>query len=396
MDALRFQAIQQYVEFTPDCTLHLQRFLELARPNLATVVEDFYAAIRRDPGASAAITGGQAQVKRLKSTLDNWLVTLLRGPHDAAYVASRSRIGQVHVRINLAQEYMLTAMNRLRIGLLRIASECVSPDQLQPTCEALNRALDLELALMLDTYREDFAARVDASARLAAVGQIAASIGHELRNPLGVVDSSLYLLTQRLNKLAVSDPTIDKHTARMQQQLRSCSNTITSLLEMVREVPLTRAWFGLAVMLGNCLERTPPPTDVDVRLEVSPTLQVYADHEQLSTVVANLLRNAFDAVASAPEKWLSLRARESNGGVELIVGDSGAGVDAAHRPRVFDVLFTTRAKGTGLGLALCKKIVERHGGEISLLPTEGLGARFRLWLPPSSEEPKHFAPHGTT
>ncbi len=384
MDASRFQAIQQYVEFTPECAVRLSRFLELARADLPSVVDDFYAAISRDPGASASITGGRAQVERLKSTLHHWLVTLLEGPHDEAYVASRNRIGQVHVRINLSQEYMMTAMNRVRTGLLRIAVAYLPAEELQATAEALNRALDLELALMLDTYRADSTARVDSSARLAAVGQIAASIGHELRTPLGVVESSLYLLQQRMNKIALQDAVIEKHTTRMQDQLRVCSNTITSLLEMVRDVPLTRTRFELSSLLAECLNRMPAPAEVEVRVEVPNALVVYADREQLTTVVSNLLRNAFEAVGSTDVKVVSLSATETAGGIELVVEDSGVGVDAAHRAHVFDVLFTTRAKGTGLGLALCKKIVERHGGELSLLPNLDRGARFRVWLPTPS------------
>lgn len=381
MDVSRFQSIQRYVDFTPECARLLQRFLTVARPELALVVDDFYAAISRDPGASAAITGGAAQVERLKSTLRHWLVTLLEGPHDEAYVASRNRIGQVHVRIDLSQEYMLTAMNRLRIGLIRIAVKSVAPSELEATCEALHRALDLELALMLDTYRDDSAARVDASARLAAVGQIAASIAHELRNPLGVVESSLYLLGQRLNKLAVSDAVLDKHTARMQDQLRLCSNTITSLLDMVRDVPLSRSRFALGELLTECLARTPAPADVEVRVDVDLDVSVIADREQLAAALSNLLRNAFEAVAATNEKSVRLYAKETADGVEIVIEDTGVGVEEVHRSRIFDVLFTTRAKGTGLGLALCKKIVERHGGEVALLPNLGRGARFRLWLP---------------
>jgi signal transduction histidine kinase len=245
----------------------------------------------------------------------------------------------------------------------------------------LHRALDLELALMLDTYRLDSAARVDASARLAAVGQITASIGHELRNPLGVVESSLYLLRQRLGKMEIRDSVVEKHAVRMQEQLRACSNTIASLLDMVREVPLSRSRFGLASLLRECLERTPAPDGVTVQVDVEDSLLVDADREQLAAVISNLLRNAFEAVAGVDVKWARLEARGVAGGVQLELEDSGAGVDAAHRAHIFDVLFTTRARGTGLGLALCKKIVERHGGELQLLPSSGKGARFRVWLP---------------
>jgi signal transduction histidine kinase len=381
MDFDRFTAIRRYVEFTAECEGLLRRFLDVAGPELPRVVDDFYDAISRDPTANAVLTGGAEQVERLKSTLNQWLVTLLRGPFEEGYVASRNRIGQVHVRINLEQEYMLTAMNRVRHGLHAIARRSVPPGELPATLDALNRILDLDLALMLDTYREDWVTRVDASARLATVGQIAASIGHELRNPLGVAGSSLYLLRQRTNKLNLRDTVLDKHLERVEAQLRVCSEAITSLLEMVKDAPLVRSEFPVKPLLEECLQRTPRRDDIQVDVDVPDSTSVFADREQLASVLSNLLRNAFEAVESSAVKTVRCQASEHRGGIEMTIEDTGPGVDAAYRTRIFDVLFTTRARGTGLGLALCKKIVERHGGEIALVPDSNVGARFRVWLP---------------
>lgn len=381
MDFDRFTAIRRYVEFTSECETLLRRFLAVAGPELPRVVDDFYEAISSDPAANAVLTGGAAQVERLKSTLNQWLSTLLQGPFDERYVASRNRIGQVHVRINLSQEYMLTAMNRVRHGLHDIARRSVPPQELGPTLDALNRILDLDLALMLDTYREDWVSRVDASARLAAVGQIAASIGHELRNPLGVAGSSLFLLRQRTKKLDLRDAVLDKHLERVEAQLQLCSDAITSLLEMVKDAPLVRSEFPLEPLLQECLQRTPHRDDIRVELDVRDSIFVFADREQLASVLANLFRNAFEAVESSALKTVRCQASEQRGGIEMTIEDTGPGVDAAYRTRIFDVLFTTRARGTGLGLALCKKIIERHGGEISIVPDTGVGACFRVWLP---------------
>jgi two-component system, NtrC family, sensor histidine kinase HydH len=381
MDAARFRSIQEYVDFDAASAQHLKSFLEVARPYLAGVVEDFYWALSRDTIAVSAITGGNAQVERLKATLHVWLVSLLSGPYDETYVVSRNRIGRVHVRINLAQEYMLTAVNRVRFGLLNIVAQHLSGEEAHQTAHAINRALDLDLALMLDTYREDSASRVDASARLAAIGQVAASIGHELRNPLGVAESSIYLLGQRLKKLGLQDPTLDKHATRVQEQLKVCSDTITALLDMVREAPLLRSHFQLAPLVREVWQRTPHGGGVELSLDVPLDRGVFADREQIGQVLSNLFRNAVEAVGTAPVKRISVWANPTVDGTEIFVQDSGAGVGESYRDRIFDVLFTTRAKGTGLGLALCRKITERHGGEIRLEPADASGARFRLWLP---------------
>lgn len=381
MDAERFRAIQGYVEFDAHSAQLLRQFLDVARPHLPALVEDFYWALSRDSFANAVITGGQAQVERLKATLNVWLVSLLSGPHDETYVVSRNRIGRVHVRINLAQEYMLTAVNRIRLGLLNIVAAHLTGEVAHETTDAINRALDLDLALMLDTYREDSTTRVDANARLATIGQIAASIGHELRNPLGVAETSVYLLTQRLKKLGLADPTLDKHATRIQEQLKVCSDTITTLLDMVRDAPFVRSQFLLAPLVEEVWQATPHGDDVGFGLEVASELTVFADRDQIGQVISNLLRNAVEAVSSCPIRQVTVTARPTVDGSEIFVQDSGPGVAENHRDRIFDVLFTTRATGTGLGLALCKKIIDRHGGEIRLEPPGDSGAKFRLWLP---------------
>lgn len=389
MDLSRFQAIQRYVDFTPASAERLRRFYEAAETELDPVIGDFYDAIRRDPDAAAVLTGGAAQVERLKSTLHQWLRTLLLGPYDETYVASRNRIGQVHVRINLSQEYMLTAMNRVRQGLHTIAVRNVSRSEVTETLDAINRVLDLDLALMLDTYRQSWLSRVDASARLAAVGQIAASIGHELRNPLGVASSSLYLINQRLTKLSSTDEVLAKHLSRIENQLHACSETITSLLDMVRDTPIVRSHFPLEPLVTECVDNTPRADAVSVTVAIPAVLHVDADREQLGAVIGNLLSNAFQALESSTDKHVSVSANEAHGGVELIVSDTGPGIDAHNERRIFDVLFTTRARGNGLGLALCKKIVERHGGEIGLAPGSTAGARFRVWLPNAAPKAPH-------
>lgn len=381
MDVERFRAIQGYVEFDAESAELLRRFLDVARPDLPALVEDFYWALSRDKFANAVITGGQAQVERLKATLNVWLVSLLSGPHDESYVASRNRIGRVHVRINLAQEYMLTAVNRIRFGLLNIVARYLSGEEAHRTVNAINRALDLDLALMLDTYREDSTIRVDANARLAAIGQVAASIGHELRNPLGVAETSVYLLTQRLKKLELQDPTLDKHAGRIREQLRVCSDTITTLLDMVRDAPFARSQFSLATLVEEVWQQVPRDTPVTLTCDIPEPFDLVADRDQLGQVFSNLLRNAVDAVSNSTAREIFVSARPTVDGSEVFVQDSGTGVAEGHRDRIFDVLYTTRAKGTGLGLALCKKIIDRHGGEIRLEPPNGSGARFRVWLP---------------
>lgn len=378
----QFESLKRYVGFDESAARALVGFHPLAERSFGPLIDDFYDTIEQHPEASAAIRGGAEQVDRLKRTLVQWLHSVLLGPHDVAYLEAHSRIGRVHVRIELPQQFMFTAMNRIRAGLLDIVYTSVLVDQRPAVTRAVNQALDLELAIMLDTYREDWESRVRAGERLATIGQLAASIGHELRNPLGIVESSLYLLRARLDKLELSDLVLDKHLGRISEQVQACANTISSLLDLARDTPPRRKHSPLAVLLRESLDSLSLPSSVEVELDAAPEFELWADPQQLKQVLSNLISNAIQAMRGRGHIQVSARTNEA--GTELLIQDDGPGIAPDHRSRIFEVLFTTRSHGTGLGLALCRKIVERHDGELTLHDSGEPGACFRLWLPAAS------------
>lgn len=384
----QFESLKRYVGFDESAARALVAFHPLAERSFDPLIDDFYDTIEQHPEASAAIRGGVEQVNRLKRTLVQWLHSVLLGPHDVAYLEAHSRIGRVHVRIDLPQQFMFSAMNRIRSGLLDTVHTEVPSAERPAVAKAVNQVLDLELAIMLDTYREDWESRVRAGERLATIGQLAASIGHELRNPLGIVESSLYLLRARLDKVELRDPVLDKHLGRISDQVQACANTISSLLDLARDTPPRRKRSPLAVLLQESLDSLALPSEVRVELDAAAELEVWADPQQLKQVLSNLISNAVQAMQGRGHLQLSARTNES--GAELLLQDDGPGIAPDHRNRIFEVLFTTRSHGTGLGLALCRKIIERHEGELTLYDSGKPGACFRLWLPaepPSLESP---------
>jgi signal transduction histidine kinase len=274
---------------------------------------------------------------------------------------------------------MFGAMNVLRsqLGLLTERLYAEQPEQLHRAWRAVDRILDLELAIMLHTYREDLLAQQSRSERLATFGQLVSSIGHELRNPLGVIESSLYLLKSR----AGSDEKLLKHIARIGEQVTISNNIISGLLELIRERPLCRQPVALAELVDSVVASLSVPQAVTMQttgLATLPTLE--GDPTQLRQVLHNLLDNALHAVGSAGT--VTVAGQEQGSQIELAVSDSGAGVEPAIRPRLFEPLISAKPDGVGLGLALVKRFVERHGGSIRYAPVaEQPGARFVILLP---------------
>jgi signal transduction histidine kinase len=362
-----FEAIKEYVEFDDTATACLRSFHPLAEREFARIIDDFYQAIQSHPGASAAITGGAAQIARLKRTLVSWMHDLLQGPHDEAYFEKRARIGRVHVRIGLPQPYMLTAMNRIRVQLAQVAHDRLSgdPPRRDATTRAMHQIMDLELAIMLETYRDDLLAKNRTAERLATIGEFAAGIGHELRNPLGVIESSVYLLRQHLAK-DPTDPRIARHLDKITAEVFRATTTITELLELARNRAPHRQPTGVRHLVAAAISATPLPVGVEVETVTAPEADILldVDRDQLVRVLCNLFINAAQAMNG--EGRIVVGASRSGNTTNLCVRDTGPGISPQVRPRIFEALFTTRSKGTGLGLALCRRIVEAHGGTIGL------------------------------
>src|SRR5207249_3268292 len=148
----------------------------------APLIDDFYAEIERHPEARKVITGGAAQIERLKGTLRGWIHELFVGHYDSAYVVRRWKVGRRHVGIGLDQVYTNVALSRLRSGLSLALQERWTCDreELKATARALNTLLDLDLATIEDAYQSEYTARQQRAERLAAIGQVAGGIAHEL------------------------------------------------------------------------------------------------------------------------------------------------------------------------------------------------------------------------
>lgn len=380
-----FAEVVDYVGFTPADGQRLAAFLPRAEPHFVGIAEHFYERILAHDQAHAAITGGPEQIERLKQTLIVWMRSGLAGPHDDEFCQRRARIGHMHVRIGLPQRYMVTAMNVMRLDFRRVVeSELAASSivELQALNDSLDRLFDLELAIMLETYKLEADDRLRRRERLATIGQLAASIGHDLRNPLSVMESSLYILRRR----AGADERMLKHVERIGQQIVECDSIITHLLEMARNQPPRRTTVQLRKLVDESIVAARVPTRITVELEGIDDRELYVDHALVKQALVNLLVNSIQAQREG-EGWIRLHAEREDDYVILTIEDAGPGFESITLPFVFEPLVTTKSSGTGLGLSLVKSVVERHGGYVSAGNRIQGGAMVKLHLPHPVPEP---------
>jgi len=218
--------------------------------------------------------------------------------------------------------------------------------------------------------------------RLATLGQLAGSVAHELRNPLGVIKNSVYYLRMR----GAEDEKTVRHLAILEREVATSNRIITELLDFAR-VPDTRpVATSLNQIVTDYFEQNGAAPDGVRRVLrlTSESSELHADPHQLTLIIGNLVRNAEQAMADSGGQITVETSRRGDGSLELTVSDTGAGIPPEDFARIFEPLYTTKAKGFGLGLPIVKQLTALNSGDIEVQSEVGRGSRFRLRFPPTS------------
>jgi two-component system, NtrC family, sensor histidine kinase HydH len=279
----------------------------------------------------------------------------------------------------------------LRVILLAVAGNVTNilADALRRQY-AKTKAVANELAAANRNLRQAEEA-VRRSDRLAALGQLAAGLAHELRNPLGTIRAS----AEMLNRSVAAENEVAREVAGfISSEVDRTNSLVTRFLDFVRPLELRPAPADLAQVLDRSvamLEREAASREITVYKNYSPDIPPFPlDAELMERVFYNLLANA--AQATAPGGAVTVKTRPVAGTAEISVIDRGSGIEPKIMDTIFNPFFTTKPEGVGLGLAICSKIVDQHGGKIAVESEPGKGSVFRVYLPMaeavSSSKPK--------
>jgi PAS domain S-box-containing protein len=238
---------------------------------------------------------------------------------------------------------------------------------------------DVGLTIIINdvTNLKEIERRLVKAERLASVGELAGQVGHDLRNPLTGIKCGIYFLKTKGDKLTHSER--GEILATMDNAVEDSNRIIKSLTSYSSEVNLQLEKCTPKLLLQNALKTIQAPERIRITDHTSDSLEIFLDASKMEKVFALLIQNAIDAILERGSIEISSRSNGSD--LEIIFMDSGVGIPEKVMLKLFTPLVTTKAKGMGMSLAICKRIVEAHGGKIGAESIVGKGTTFTITLP---------------
>jgi PAS domain S-box-containing protein len=302
--------------------------------------------------------GGAPQGGPMPEILESWIV---RKDGSRRFVASRQT--SIPQGQGVLHRYVVTTDvtdRKLAEDALRDRSR-----QLQAMVEERTRELQ---AMQEELSRME---------KLALLGELAGGISHELRNPLAVISNAVYFLRTLLTD---ADEITTEYLEMVSNEVNRAAKIVSDLLDVSQTKPAKTEETLVSEFVSEALSRKHPPEGVEVRTEIPSDLpNVYVDAQQMGLVLSNLIANAFEAMPGGGA--LTISAWQEQEQVYLSVADTGQGIPPQHMDKIFEPLFTTKPHGIGLGLSLCRSLVEANEGIIRAESTVASGSTFTIVLP---------------
>ncbi len=299
-----------------------------------------------------------------------------------AEVKSKDEIGQLATSFNQMTDEIQKRNEELQTmnEELRSTNEELetSNEELQSTTEELEASNE-----ELRTTQEELIQKE----KLAAVGQLASGVGHELRNPLGVIKNAVYYIK---TKVGAEDPKLAKHLNIMEKEIANSNKIIGDLLGFSRTRLPAIVPSDMNKVVEDTLEVVEIPENIKLVKELGADLpHAMADPDQIQQVFVNLSLNAIQAMPKGGSLTIATRVKgkglrikeEAVDCIEIEFSDTGCGIPEENIEKLYDPFFTTKARGIGLGLAVTQGIIERHNGSIEVKSEVGKGTTFTVTLP---------------
>ena len=290
--------------------------------------------------------------------------------HEAKIADKLGNLRYIHMMVSPIPGTRRSVASAIDITDLKRAQEIILRDR--ETLEEMVRHRTQEL---VDAHK-----RLSEAKRLSSIGMLAATVAHELRNPLGVIQTALYNVERKRK-----EPALDTHLANIEKKIAESNQIITNLLRYSRIKPPKRERTDLSEILTESMvwaQERFPDQDTELIADLDPIegVPVGVDIVQIKEVLDNILNNAYQAVADVDGR-IEIEAHIGDKAVEISVRDNGEGIDPGDLKSIFEPFFTRKPRGTGLGLTICRELVQLHGGTINVESTRGSGTTVRVTLP---------------
>ena len=373
--------------------------LDLQNEEDVSRVAEFFASMSRR----------LADDRRLRESGEAWLETMLGGLADAVMVVSRERrilslnrpAGELLGRSRTdLQGKPLSDVLPPDHPLQKIVEEAFSQKEavgprvvpLQVADREVPHTLTAQVLGEADVFGVMVSARdmerlsrlgshLSYSQKLAALGRLTSGVAHEIKNPLNAMVIHVALLRQKLKK---AGPEAQGYLDVLEEEIRRLDGVIQGFLKFTRPEELQLEAVTIEEVLGEATRLLVGEVEKNgIRLEtrIPPNLpEVYGDRELLQQALLNLMINACEAMPGGGELRL-IASRPEEGRIGLDIEDTGVGIAPEELPKIFDLYYTTKSRGSGIGLSMVYRIIQLHGGEVTVSSTPGQGTRFTITLP---------------
>ena len=262
------------------------------------------------------------------------------------------------------------------VGILALIADITERKCLQTKLSEYSQKLE-ELVQKRTEQLKKTQAELVKSERFAAIGELAGMVGHDLRNPLTGIKNSAYFMKKKGD--AISQTQAKEMLETIDKCVDYSNKIVNDLLDYSREVHLESQEESLKKLLSDSLNLLNIPEKIKIQNNLNDEPTVKVDADKIKRVFINLIKNALDVMPNGGK--ITIHSKQVNGDLEVSFADTGPGINDEVLPKLFSPLFTTKAQGMGFGLAICKRIIEAHGGKIAVRTVKDKGTIFTLTFP---------------